>query len=266
MKLTINTASPRATRCGFTLVELLVVIAIIAILAALLLPALSRGKEAGQRTVCRSNLRQITYGVIMYAGENQDSFPDALLGDNSYAAGTISTNAFYYFVNDQHFTVKTVFCPNWYANANPTPKFQLTGLGTNNFLGAGIGYYSLWGFPAATATHTNADANGVWTSPWVSPAKTTSTPTASTALLADKIQMNLVAQNSYGTIVPHTLAGYVRVTTPPAPEPDAIGSQGVNVGQMDGSVAWRNQRDMLLRNIKWGPPYSNPDNQNFGCW
>src|SRR5437667_12343620 len=61
--------------CGFTLVELLVVIAIITILAALLLPALNKTKEQGRATVCRSNMRQISLGITMYADENEDYFP-----------------------------------------------------------------------------------------------------------------------------------------------------------------------------------------------
>ena len=128
----------RNAKRGFTLIELLVVIAILAILAALLLPALARAKEKAYHVCCASNLRQWGLALTMYLDDNNQTLPDFSIANDT--PGALSG----YDQDNIHWTDLAAFHAGRYGNSawfNALPPY--------------VSQYALWQYAPNPANFVN---------------------------------------------------------------------------------------------------------------
>lgn len=215
-------ASPRQP-IGFTLIELLVVIAIIAILAAMLLPALASAKEKSKRIACVNNLRQVGLSVHMYGNDSQEKLPSGRDNAGEWHSIRINRDTYTNLISyTGNFAIMD--CPNF------TFGTQTRYSGTYGYL---VGYNYLC--DAKLPASPTAPAY------WNVARKLTDSPT--NAIAADA--------NHWGdvlTMAPHCKSGPYQVSgatfTRVASAATRVGAVGGNVGYLDGSARWHNLKQM----------------------
>jgi prepilin-type N-terminal cleavage/methylation domain-containing protein/prepilin-type processing-associated H-X9-DG protein len=218
---------------AFTLIELLVVIAIIAILAAMLLPALAKAKEKAKIAQCKSNEHQLSLATLMYANDNQDKLPDC----NNLGYWVWDVSAYVMTNLNQNVGRQDMFyCPNeyyLYNSATPNAWQAFTTSSSPPYPYIVTGY--IWLFP-----NSRADA----ALPAFSTVVKTTTPrsgfgVSTTEVIADAtIFLNSMSGRSYQNI---GAAGGSKVRSAHLNGPAPAGGNNMF---LDGHVEWRSFSQM----------------------
>ena len=222
-----------STKKAFTLIELLVVIAVIAILAAILLPALAKSKERAMRASCLNNTRQIGMGALMYAGDNKNTLPqDTLSGDWPHDM-TIADVDLWQAAGLQN--PKVFYCPGTLAiiNGNETNWWNFTS--SRRVLG-----YMF--FNKRSAKDNRAGINGCF---FIGRLSDTNFPTEA-VLVADET-MSLTQTAPYNFVVPSSNVPALYGGAYRPAHRDGNYPAGGNLLFLDGHVSWRRFKDMLPR-------------------
>jgi prepilin-type N-terminal cleavage/methylation domain-containing protein len=240
--------APSRRTLAFTLIELLVVIAIIAILAGMLLPALSKAKQKAIQVKCNSNLHQLGIAVFMYGNDNEGKFPDCAGAVWPWDLPARAADAF--VVNGG--TRSILYCPGFSKQDNDELWAFTTGV-TNEIAGPNTSGYRVIGYQGAFKNSGRLRLTN-WTesmnpAPWkmangarINPGPTERVVVADGTISEGDNEVNR-SQNRYTEIdggwsghrSPHMASGNL-----PA---------GGNLLMLDGHTEWRSFNRMVVRTI-----------------